>query len=282
MSQLKYYNGSAWVAAVVGAQGPTGPTGAASTVVGPTGPTGPSYLGVTSTTSTTVSIGSTTYTVTSTGAFAVGTRVRVASTASPANWEEGIITALVLNTSITVNVDLIGGSGTFAAWTFSVAGSYGPTGAAATVAVGTTTSTGPAGTPSVTNSGTSSAAVLDFLLKQGPTGPTGPSGDPTLTVQADKTAAYTVALTDASQLIPVNSASALIVSIPTDASVAFPTGTQINILRKGTGLVTIAAVTPGTTTVSATPGLKLRAQWSTATLIKHAANAWVVVGDLLA
>ena len=40
MAQLKYWNGSAWVNAVVGAQGPIGPTGAASTVPGPTGPAG--------------------------------------------------------------------------------------------------------------------------------------------------------------------------------------------------------------------------------------------------
>jgi hypothetical protein len=36
MAQLKYWDGSAWVNAVVGAEGPTGPTGA----TGPTGPTG--------------------------------------------------------------------------------------------------------------------------------------------------------------------------------------------------------------------------------------------------
>lgn len=53
MAQLKYWNGTAWVDAVIGAQGPTGPTGptgpigatgatgAASTVPGPTGSTGP-------------------------------------------------------------------------------------------------------------------------------------------------------------------------------------------------------------------------------------------------
>ena len=43
MAQLKYWDGTAWVNAVVGAQGPTGPTGptgADSTVTGPTGPTG--------------------------------------------------------------------------------------------------------------------------------------------------------------------------------------------------------------------------------------------------
>ena len=36
MPQLKYWDGTAWVNAVVGAQGPTGPAGA----TGPTGPTG--------------------------------------------------------------------------------------------------------------------------------------------------------------------------------------------------------------------------------------------------
>ena len=61
-------------------------------------------------------------------------------------------------------------------------GAQGPTGpqgnpgSAATVAVGTTT-TGAAGTSaSVTNSGTSSAAVLNFTVPQGATGPQGPAG----------------------------------------------------------------------------------------------------------
>ena len=72
------------------------------------------------------------------------------------------------------------------------------------------------------------------------------------------------------------------VSVPTDATFNFAIGTQINLLNIGTGVITVAAVTPGTTTVNATPGLKLRTQWSSATLIKRAANAWVVVGDLIA
>jgi hypothetical protein len=59
MSQLKYWNGTAWVTAVVGAQGPTGDTGA----TGATGDTGPSgVIAVTapitnSGTSTSASIG---------------------------------------------------------------------------------------------------------------------------------------------------------------------------------------------------------------------------------
>jgi hypothetical protein len=186
-----------------------------------------------------VSTGSTTFSVASTGAYTVGTRVRVASTASPSNWEEGVITALVTDTSITVNVDLVGGSGTFAAWTFSVAGATGPTGA------------------------------------------TGPSGDPTLVIN-QQTASYTAVLGDASELIEILNAGATTFSIPTDASVNFPVGTQISILQTGAGQVTIAAVTPGTTTINGTPGLKLRSQWSAATLIKRGANLWVASGDLSA
>jgi hypothetical protein len=109
-------------------------------------------------------------------------------------------------------------------------------------------------------------------------GPTGPSGDPTLTVVAAKTSAYTLASGDESDLIQLN--GSFIVSVPTDATFNFPIGTQINLLNIGTGVITVAAVTPGTTTVDATPGFKLRAQWSAATLIKRAANTWVLVGDL--
>ena len=41
------------------------------------------------------------------------------------------------------------------------------------------------------------------------------------------------------------------------------------------------AATAGVT-INATPGLKLRAQWSSATLIKRATDTWVLVGDLSA
>lgn len=54
-------------------------------------------------------------------------------------------------------------------------GADGPAGSTATVTVGTTT-TGDAGTDAaVTNSGTTSAAVLDFTIPRGDTGPAGPT-----------------------------------------------------------------------------------------------------------
>lgn len=118
----------------------------------------------------------------------------------------------------------------------------------------------------------------------GPTGAAGPQGDPTLSITAAKTGAYTVNTGDESDLIELN--GTFTVSIPLDSTFNFAIGTQINLLNIGTGVITIAAATAGTdptgTTVNATPGLKLRAQWSSATLIKRAANVWVVVGDLAA
>jgi hypothetical protein len=108
-------------------------------------------------------------------------------------------------------------------------------------------------------------------------------GVPSRTPIIQKTAAYTLsALTERDSLIEVDSASAVTLSIPTDASVNYPVGTTIDILQTNTGQVTIAAATPATTTVNATPGLKLRTRWSSATLLKRAANTWVVYGDLTA
>lgn len=65
----------------------------------------------------------------------------------------------------------------------------GPTGPTTTITVGTTTTGDPGTEASVTNSGTTTAAVLDFVIPQGPTGPqgeigpTGADGEtPTLTI----------------------------------------------------------------------------------------------------
>ncbi len=62
-------------------------------------------------------------------------------------------------------------------------------------------------------------------------------------------------------------------------SASFPIGFYVDVLQTTTSQVTIA----GTSfTPDATPGLKLRARWSSATLIKRALDSWVVLGDLSA
>jgi hypothetical protein len=91
---------------------------------------------------------------------------------------------------------------------------------------------------------------------------------------------YTLALADNGKIIEMSTSSTL--SIPTNATAAFATGAQITILQTSAGQVTIAATDAGTTTVNGTPGLKLRAQWSSAVCIKRATDSWVVLGDLVA
>jgi len=95
------------------------------------------------------------------------------------------------------------------------------------------------------------------------------------------TNSYTLTIGDDGDILMLNnSTTAGNLLIPTDASVNFPIGTQITIVQQGTGLITVSAVTPATTTLNSTPGAKLRAQWSSASLIKTAANTWLLVGDL--
>jgi hypothetical protein len=66
--------------------------------------------------------------------------------------------------------------------------------------------------------------------------------------------------------------------------VAYPVGSQINIIAIGAGQVTINAVTSGTTTVlsngASAAAPKLRVQYSSATCIKVATDTWYVIGDI--
>jgi hypothetical protein len=106
-----------------------------------------------------------------------------------------------------------------------------------------------------------------------------------LVLNAQTGTTYTFVLTDAdNRLVTASNTSAQTYSIPTNASVAYPVGSQINIIQINTGQVTINAVTSGTTTIASTGATstapKLRARYSSATLIKVATDTWYVVGDI--
>lgn len=94
-----------------------------------------------------------------------------------------------------------------------------------------------------------------------------------------QTANYTLVLADGSKLIRQNVATANTVTVPPNSSVAYPVGTQINIVQAGAGQVTI---TPGSgvTINSADSKLKTRVQFSTVTLIKTATDTWLLMGDI--
>ena len=97
-----------------------------------------------------------------------------------------------------------------------------------------------------------------------------------------QTATYTVVLGDAFKLVTMSNAAANDFLIPTNANVAFPVGTVINVVQIGAGKTTIEAVTPGTTTISSTASVDpdLRAQFSAASCIKTGTDTWLVVGDI--
>ena len=97
---------------------------------------------------------------------------------------------------------------------------------------------------------------------------------------ANTATAYTLVLADKNKVVELNNAAAIALTVPADNTVNYATGSQITLLQTGAGQVTIAGAAG--VTVNATPGLKMRAQWSSVTLLKRAANTWVAMGDLSA
>jgi hypothetical protein len=95
-----------------------------------------------------------------------------------------------------------------------------------------------------------------------------------------KTASYTLVAGDVGKLITMNATSPMTLSIPTDASMTWAIGSRVDFLVLNTGMVTCAAVTPGTTSVVGTPTLVSRARYSAFSALKIAANSWAIIGDL--
>ena len=174
------------------------------------------YYGQTSSTSTTIGTGSKTFTVgipATTTAFTIGTRVRFAYTTTPSNFMEGVITAFA-TTSMTVLVDLTGGSGTYAAWSVSVAGNQG-TGAVTAISV--VSANGLAGTSSggATPALTLSTSVTGILKGNGTAISAAVANTDYVPLSAVliKTADYTITNTD-TWIINNKSGSALTLTFP--------------------------------------------------------------------
>jgi hypothetical protein len=92
-----------------------------------------------------------------------------------------------------------------------------------------------------------------------------------------QTAAYTLVAGDKSKVVIITSASTANVTVN---SGIFAQGDVVYIIRNGAGA---CAVTAGAgVTVNGTPGLNLRAQYSSAALICTGTNTFILVGDLSA
>jgi hypothetical protein len=94
-----------------------------------------------------------------------------------------------------------------------------------------------------------------------------------MTQNAQTGVTYSFLLTDFTKLVTLSNASAVAVTLPLEATVAWPAGTQLRLLNQGAGTVTVAGAVG--VTINGTP-LTL-AQYKGANLIKTGTNIWTFV-----
>jgi hypothetical protein len=104
-----------------------------------------------------------------------------------------------------------------------------------------------------------------------------PIATATVLINAQTGTTFGPALTDAGRLITLSNASAIAVTIAADATTDFPVGTQLLLMQLGAGQVTVSGAV-GVTVISRS-GTKTAGQYALISLIKVAANQWVVGGD---
>jgi hypothetical protein len=157
-------------------------------------------------------------------------------------------------------------------------GAAGATGATGPTGAGATGPTGPTGAAS-TVTGPTGATGASVTGPTGGTGPTGATGTwdtvQPIEVKSDN---YTLVLGDAGKLIRCTKATSMTILIPTNAAEAYSIGQRVDIMQYGAGQVTVSGDTG--VTVRFTPTNKLRATYSTASIIKIGTDEWVLAGDV--
>lgn len=96
-----------------------------------------------------------------------------------------------------------------------------------------------------------------------------------------KTADYTVTKDDSGKTISVDSSSDVIITIPANSTTAFIVGQKIEIVRIGSGNVSISGEL-GVNIYSKFNNKKIAAQYSGAVITKIDTNTWLLIGDLTA
>jgi hypothetical protein len=95
----------------------------------------------------------------------------------------------------------------------------------------------------------------------------------------ERTTDATLEMADAGDVVRMNTtATPNTLTVPLNATVPFPKGTQIGVIQYGTGVTTIAAA--GGVTIQRIAGLAISARFGRATLLKIADDVWVASGDL--
>jgi len=97
-------------------------------------------------------------------------------------------------------------------------------------------------------------------------------------VNAQTGTTYAPVLEDQGKIVTCANAAAITVTMPSNATTAFPIGTQIDFAVLGAGMVTFVAGSGAT--VNGTPSLVSRATYSAVSLLKLGTDYWLAVGDL--
>lgn len=247
-------------------------------------------IGLTGTSVSNVSVasGSKSFTTQNGKSWTTGQRLRVA-TADASKIMEGPV-ASYTGTTLTISVDYTVGSGSSSAWNIGVTGERG--------AVGPTGATGPAGSgsgdmlkstydPANINQQLVGTTATQTLTNKTLTAPSINAGvvDGASTLQgyrpvnAQTGTTYSLVLADAGRCVTLNNASAITLTVPTNASQAIPVGCEIDIAQTGAGQVTLSPA-GGVTLRSKSSYVKLASQYSAATLKKLGTDEWLLVGDL--
>jgi hypothetical protein len=100
-----------------------------------------------------------------------------------------------------------------------------------------------------------------------------------LTLNAQTGTTYTLLLSDSGKFVTQTNAAAIATTIPPNSSVAFPIGTQVNLMQLGAGAITITAGA-GVTLRSADSLVVTNGQYSVATCVKIDTDEWVLIGNL--
>ena len=86
------------------------------------------------------------------------------------------------------------------------------------------------------------------------------------------TASSTLAIGDTNRVVAVNAAGATTITVPTNATVAFPIGALVGVFNLGSGTVTVAGASGVTVRNAGTVS-----QFSEISLRKRGTNEWVMV-----
>jgi hypothetical protein len=103
-----------------------------------------------------------------------------------------------------------------------------------------------------------------------------------IAINAQTGTTYTLVLADLGKLVTLANAGAITLTVPTNASVAFPVGTVIALQQMGDGAIAVEGAT-GVTINGTTPGdeaLTNARYLTTASLTKHATDTWTLTGAL--